>query len=152
MMMSRPVKYSRGNDVVYPSCAVKITVFARGSGPGCRLDPCQNADGSAAVYTSLELRPIINAAGTYTHLGGSLMPPEVIKAMEDVETVYSLGKMKYQTKRIKPFFHSRIMCDPENPWKIYPGYWPLFQAQYQKDGKTAWVLDENGNPEEDFED
>ncbi|MFN0103127.1 MAG: hypothetical protein ACKV2U_13680 [Bryobacteraceae bacterium] len=34
------------------------------------------------VYTRLGLPPIINAAGTYTHLGGSLMPPEVIEAME----------------------------------------------------------------------
>lgn len=33
------------------------------------------------VYTRLGLRPIINASGTYTHLGGSLMPPEVIEAM-----------------------------------------------------------------------
>ena len=35
------------------------------------------------VYKRLGLRPIINAAGTYTHLGGSLMPPEVIAAMDD---------------------------------------------------------------------
>src|SRR5438128_7244085 len=33
------------------------------------------------VYTRLGLRPIINASGTYTHLGGSLMPPEVLEAM-----------------------------------------------------------------------
>jgi hypothetical protein len=36
------------------------------------------------------------------------------------------------------------MCDPENPYKILPGYFPLFQAQFQKDGKMAWVVDENG--------
>ena len=50
--------------------------------------PANDADASAAVYTSLELRPIINAAGTYTHLGGSLMPPEVIKAMDDAAKHY----------------------------------------------------------------
>src|SRR5215475_3765922 len=33
------------------------------------------------VYTDLGLRPIINASGTYTHLGGSLMPKEVVDAM-----------------------------------------------------------------------
>ncbi len=32
------------------------------------------------VYQSLGIRPIINAAGTITALGGSLMPPEVVAA------------------------------------------------------------------------
>ena len=39
--------------------------------------------GSTDVYTRIGLRTIINASGTYTHLGGSLMPPEVIDAMND---------------------------------------------------------------------
>ncbi len=43
---------------------------------------------SAQVYTRLGLRPIINASGTYTHLGGSLMPPEVIDAMNDAARHY----------------------------------------------------------------
>jgi L-seryl-tRNA(Ser) seleniumtransferase len=33
------------------------------------------------VYKDLGLQPIVNAAGTYTALGGSLMPPEVVEAM-----------------------------------------------------------------------
>ncbi len=40
------------------------------------------------VYKRLGVRPIINAAGTYTHLGGSLMPPEVISAMNDAAQGY----------------------------------------------------------------
>ena len=40
------------------------------------------------VYKRLGLRPIINAAGTYTHLGGSLTPPEVIAAMNDAAQGY----------------------------------------------------------------
>jgi uncharacterized pyridoxal phosphate-dependent enzyme len=40
------------------------------------------------VYKRLGLRPIINAAGTYTHLGGSLMPPEVLAAMNDASQGY----------------------------------------------------------------
>jgi uncharacterized pyridoxal phosphate-dependent enzyme len=40
------------------------------------------------VYKRLGLRPIINAAGTYTHLGGSLMLPEVIAAMNDAAQGY----------------------------------------------------------------
>src|ERR1700693_2604242 len=43
---------------------------------------------SMNVYTRLGLRPIINASGTYTHLGGSLMPAEVIEAMNDAARHY----------------------------------------------------------------
>lgn len=35
---------------------------------------------SASMYASLGIQPIINAAGTITALGGSIMPPEVIAA------------------------------------------------------------------------
>jgi L-seryl-tRNA(Ser) seleniumtransferase len=34
-----------------------------------------------SIYHELGLRPVINAAGTLTRLGGSLMPPEVLRAM-----------------------------------------------------------------------
>jgi ABC-type branched-subunit amino acid transport system substrate-binding protein len=98
------------------------------------------------IHVHIAYADIYHFKAAIEKAGGVEDKEKLIKAMEEVETVYSLGKMKYQTKRIKPFFHSRIMCDPENPWKIYPGYWPLFQAQYQKDGKTAWVADENGKP------
>lgn len=40
------------------------------------------------VYERIGLRPAINAAGTYTHLGGSLMPPEVLEAMNDAAQNY----------------------------------------------------------------
>ncbi len=43
---------------------------------------------SMKVYTRLGLRPIVNASGTYTHLGGSLMPAEVIDAMNDAAQHY----------------------------------------------------------------
>ncbi|MGQ0602127.1 MAG: aminotransferase class V-fold PLP-dependent enzyme [Anaerolineales bacterium] len=33
------------------------------------------------IYDELGLRPVINAAGTLTRLGGALMPPEVVEAM-----------------------------------------------------------------------
>lgn len=38
---------------------------------------------SAAVYERLGVKPIINGMGTVTVLGGSLMPPEVVQAMDD---------------------------------------------------------------------
>ena len=36
----------------------------------------------AGVYARLGIRPLINGVGVVTHLGGSLMPPEVVAAME----------------------------------------------------------------------
>ena len=35
------------------------------------------------VYESLGVTPVINALGTFTRLGGSLMPPEVLRSMQD---------------------------------------------------------------------
>src|SRR5947209_14904410 len=35
------------------------------------------------VYEALGLKPVINAVGTVTNLGGSLMPPEVVAAWVD---------------------------------------------------------------------
>ena len=37
-------------------------------------------------YTALGVRPLINALSTYTRLGGSIMPPEVVAAMADAAT------------------------------------------------------------------
>jgi D-glucosaminate-6-phosphate ammonia-lyase len=39
-------------------------------------------------YLSLGIRPIINANATLTRLGGSLMPPEVIRAMQDASRCF----------------------------------------------------------------
>jgi len=63
----------------------------------------------------------------------------LIKAMEDVETVYSLGKMKYETRKIKPFYHSRVRVDAANPWKTYPGYYLQLIVQFQQGGKIAFL-------------
>ena len=35
------------------------------------------------IYTRLGVRPVINGVGTVTVLGGSIMPPEVVRAMEE---------------------------------------------------------------------
>ena len=64
---------------------------------------------------------------------------KLIKTMEEVTTPYSLGKMRYQTQKVKPFYHSIMHVEPNNPFKSYPGYafWPIFQ--YQKDGKMVFL-------------
>lgn len=65
---------------------------ALGSLPGAKrlavAFAAKTAQDSMKVYTRLGLRPIINVSGTYTHLGGSLMPQEVIDAMDDAARHY----------------------------------------------------------------
>jgi L-seryl-tRNA(Ser) seleniumtransferase len=39
--------------------------------------------GTGSVYARLGVKPVINAMGTVTILGGSLMPPEVVRAMDE---------------------------------------------------------------------
>ena len=56
--------------------------------PAARGVAARENEAPAQIYTRLGLRPIINASGTYTHLGGSLMPPEVIQAMNDAAQHY----------------------------------------------------------------
>lgn len=66
-------------------------------------------------------------------------PNKLIRGMEDAETEWSLGKFKYETQKIKPFYHSRMRVDPKNPWKSYPGYFYQPIAQFQKGGKIAYL-------------
>src|SRR5438477_7570845 len=58
-----------------------------GAGAGMTLGGVLAAEGAApadtvqpGVYEALGVKPVINAAGTFTNLGGSLMPPEVAAA------------------------------------------------------------------------
>jgi branched-chain amino acid transport system substrate-binding protein len=64
---------------------------------------------------------------------------KLIKAMETVETTYSLGKMKYETKKVKPYYHSRMRVYPNSPYRTYPGYYLQIVVQFQKDGKIAYL-------------
>ncbi len=42
------------------------------------------------IYERLGIRPLINARGTHTRLGGSVMPPEVLDAMREAAGAYIL--------------------------------------------------------------
>jgi len=64
---------------------------------------------------------------------------KLIKAMEDVEVPYSLGKHVYQKKRVKPWFHSQARVYPEDPYKTYPGHFYQPIGQFQKDGKFVFL-------------
>src|SRR4051812_45353440 len=48
-------------------------------------------------FTDLGVRPFINAAGTYTTLTASLMPPEVVQAIEYASKQY-VNLMELQDK------------------------------------------------------
>lgn len=51
---------------------------------GAALSPSASAAPSTPnVYARLGLRPVINGVGVVTHLGGSLMHPDVLRAMEE---------------------------------------------------------------------
>ncbi len=65
---------------------------------------------------------------------------KLIKAMETTETTYSLGKMAYETTKIKPYFHSKVRVDPSNPQhKTYPRVFVQPIAQYQNGGKVVYL-------------
>ena len=59
---------------------ISTRLFARGAGKNPAI---QKHDPSAEIYTRLGVRPVINAVGTVTVLGGVIMPPEVVAAMEE---------------------------------------------------------------------
>src|SRR5689334_16312138 len=42
-----------------------------------------SASSPSSLYASLGVKPVINGVGVVTVLGGSIMPPEVIRAMEE---------------------------------------------------------------------
>ena len=73
--------------------------------------------------------------------GGTDDIKKLIKGMEDVTTEYSLGEMKYETQKVKPFYHSRMRVDPNNPWKTYPGYYYQLIVQFQENGKIAFLYE-----------
>jgi L-seryl-tRNA(Ser) seleniumtransferase len=47
------------------------------------LGAAASGTGGGTVYTRLGVTPLINGMGTVTVLGGSLMPPEVVRAIEE---------------------------------------------------------------------
>jgi len=65
---------------------------------------------------------------------------KLIKAMETTETTYSLGKMAYEQKRVKPYFHSKIRVDLSDPLnKTIPGGYIQPMGQFQNDGKIQYL-------------
>jgi ABC-type branched-subunit amino acid transport system substrate-binding protein len=91
------------------------------------------------LHVHLAYADIYHFKAAIEKAGGTADVKKLIKGMEEAETTYSFGKMKYQTQKIKPFYHSTIMVDPKDPYKTIPGRFMLLQAQFQKDGKIAYI-------------
>jgi L-seryl-tRNA(Ser) seleniumtransferase len=70
-----------------PAIAARATGTAGAAGEGVAADAAgatrPKAGPGAGVYARLGVKPIINGMGTVTVVGGSLMPPEVVAAMEE---------------------------------------------------------------------
>jgi uncharacterized pyridoxal phosphate-dependent enzyme len=47
-----------------------------------------SATSQSSLYASLGIKPVINGVGVVTVLGGSIMPPEVIRAMEEASKFF----------------------------------------------------------------
>lgn len=62
----------------------------------------------------------------------------VADAMLEVEIPFGLGYLSFESRPIKPFYHSRvIVANPEDPFEPYPGKFAFVMGQYQLDGE--WV-------------
>src|SRR6187549_2212766 len=46
------------------------------------------ATSPSSLYASLGVKPVINGVGVVTVLGGSIMPPEVLRAMEEASRYF----------------------------------------------------------------
>ena len=59
--------------------------------------------------------------------------------MEEVKVPFPMGTLNFQSERIKPFFHSRVMCAPRDPYKAYPGFaWAM--CQFHQDGEQVMLV------------
>ena len=53
------------------------------------------------IYESLNVKPVINAIGTFTRLSGSLMPPEVMQAMVEASQHFvCMEELQYQAGKV----------------------------------------------------
>jgi L-seryl-tRNA(Ser) seleniumtransferase len=64
--------------------------FLQGAAAAAAFSPLQAATAGESnnIYSKLGVRPVINGVGTVTNLGGSIMPPEVVKAMEEASRYF----------------------------------------------------------------
>jgi len=66
--------------LIRAASAVAPLAVARGAS---KRSDSSNSRAGADVYARIGVKPVINGVGTVTVLGGSLMPPEVVQAMNE---------------------------------------------------------------------
>ena len=115
-------------DYEYPFTSKTIPFLKNAKARGITNLQWQPHFSYATIYL---LKAAIEKAGTADDVKA------IMKAMEQVEIEFSLGTLKFETQRVKPFFHSRVMADPKDPFKAVPKVFTYVVGQYQQDGK--WV-------------
>jgi len=94
------------------------------------------------IHVHIAYSDIYHFKAAIEKAGGTDDIQKLIKGMEDVESVYSLGKVKYETRKIKPYFHSRVLVDPNNPYEMVPGMFLVNMMQFQQNGKVSYIINE----------
>ena len=88
-----------------------------------------------SVYESLGIRTVINAAGTVTTLGGSLMPPEVFYSMEEAGKAFVEDSKKVLTYWPEPVGYERAETIIGDASKIPSNIIDLIKADIAKYSK-----------------
>jgi len=67
---------------------IQLSAAAPAAAAAARPNSGITAATPSALYAGLGIRPVINGVGVVTVLGGSIMPPEVIRAMEEASRYF----------------------------------------------------------------
>jgi seryl-tRNA(Sec) selenium transferase len=68
--------------------ASAIAPVAASTAAAARVTAGLTAATPSSLYSSLGIKPVINGVGVVTVLGGSIMPPEVVRAMEEASRYF----------------------------------------------------------------
>lgn len=91
------------------------------------------------IHVHIAYADIYHFKAAIEKAGGTDDVGKLIKAMEEVETTYSLGRMRYETQKVKPYYHSRMRVDANDPYKTHAGYYYQPIVQFQQDGKVEFI-------------
>ena len=67
---------------------LQAAAFAPAAASAATTSGSLTATSPSSLYASLGVKPVINGVGVVTVLGGSIMPPEVVRAMEEASRYF----------------------------------------------------------------